>query len=116
MNKVRVVYRADNGVSIIYPALNSRRADEMETDWLERVFTKCMHGDLEGRPYDDIDLSELPQSREDRDAWTGRKGQGIWVDKKKAQKLKMEKQHQKLIKEEIEKIAIERLEARGLLP
>ena len=70
--KVRVVYKVDKTLAVIYPAAKSKRPDETEEEWLERVFTKAMQGELAGLPYDDIDDSELP-SREDRQFWRGEK-------------------------------------------
>lgn len=72
MSKVRVIYRPDKTVVVIHPAPNSKRQDETEEEWLERVFTKAMQGDLAGLLYDDINDSELPP-REDRRFWRGEK-------------------------------------------
>jgi len=128
--KVRVVYREDGGVSIIHPAPKSKRLDETEEQWLARVFIRSMqpqydkHGNqvnlLVGCEYDDIEDSELPQTREDRSAWVGKKGKGISIDQVKADKLRAEK----AIREEVEEIkrislwsqAIAALKARGKLP
>ena len=40
MSKIRVVYKPDKTVAIIYPAPKSRKSDETEEQWLERVFSK----------------------------------------------------------------------------
>ena len=69
MGKVRIVHKPDKSVAIIYPAPKSRRKDETEQQWLERVFVKAMIPHFIGFPYDDIDSSELPQTREYRNAW-----------------------------------------------
>ena len=69
MSRVRCVYRADKSVVVIHPAPKSKGADEMEGQWLERVFDKAMQGELKGLPYEDIDDSELPAIRDDRGAW-----------------------------------------------
>jgi len=81
MGKVRVVYRGDKTIAIIHPAPKSRRPKEPENEWLERVFTRAMQQDegLIGRPYDDIDASELPQDRTYRGLWRGEKGNGIRI-------------------------------------
>ena len=78
--KVRVVYRPDGTVAAIHPAPKSRREGESEAEWLARVFTKCMEGALAGLPYDDIDSSELPQTRKYREAWRGSKAAGLTID------------------------------------
>ena len=89
--KVRVVYRPDKTVSIIRPALKSRKKlknlddptdviDEPEDQWLERVFSKAMTGNLAGLPYDDVEesvIGNLP--REKRNQWRGEKGKPMWV-------------------------------------
>lgn len=82
--KVRVVYKPDKTVAVVHPAPKSKRENETEEEWLERIFTKAMQEELKGLPYDDIDSSELPQSREDRNAWEGEKGKGIRVNVEKA--------------------------------
>lgn len=70
--KIRVVYKPDQIIVDIHPAPNSKRPDETEEEWQERVFTKAMQGDLAGLPYNDMDDSELPP-REDRRFWRGEK-------------------------------------------
>jgi len=78
MNTVRIVYRPDKSVAVIYPAPNSRHKGEKKDLWLKRVFERTMTGsDLAGLPFDDVDKSELPQTREHRNTWTGEKGKGI---------------------------------------
>ncbi len=113
--KVRIVYKPDKSVSVIHPALNSRRKDETEKEWLERVFNKAMQGELKGLPYDDIEKSELPQSREDRDAWEGEKGKGISINKVKKEQIKKEKKERELIENEKDRLARESLKEQGLL-
>ena len=61
MSLVRVIKRDDGGVSIIHPV---RILKENET-W-DEYFSKATP---EGAVYEDIDSSELPQTREDRNAW-----------------------------------------------
>lgn len=71
MSKVRIVYRVDGGVTVIHPV------DGMDYGY---ACDKAMHGELEGRPYDDVDGGEVPTDRKYRDAWTGSKGNGISID------------------------------------
>lgn len=85
--KIRILYNKDNTVSVIHPAPKSRRPDETEPQWLKRVFDKATPKDVE---YKDMDESKLPQSREHREAWTGKKGEGISIDEVKAQKIREE--------------------------
>lgn len=108
--KVRVIYKPDKSVSIIYPAPKSKRPNETEKQWLKRVFTKSMQSNLQGLPYDDIDASELPQSREDRDAWKGTKETGIYIDDNLAHQLKEAKELEEKIGEKLREMAIKELE------
>jgi hypothetical protein len=84
----RIIYREDGGVSVIYPAPKSRRKDETETEWLERVFAKATP---EGAIYDDVEDSAIPQNRDDRVAWKGEKGMGIAIEQSKADALRIAK-------------------------
>lgn len=116
MDKVRVVYKLDKSVSIIHPAPKSKRKDETEEEWLERVFNKAQQGELKGLPYDDIDDSELPQSREDRNAWEGEKGRGVYINREKADQLTVEKSNNEMINKRIRSSVIDELKAEGELP
>lgn len=80
-NKVRVVYRKDGGVSVVTPAPKSQMKDEPDQEWIDRVFARAMEADpdIAGLEYDDIDKSELPKDRKDRDAWIGSKGKGVKI-------------------------------------
>ena len=80
----RIIYREDGGVSIITPALKSKRDDETKAEWLKRVFDKATP---EGVEYEDVEGSKIPQDREFRNAWTGEKGKGISIDKVKKQEI-----------------------------
>ncbi len=100
----RVVYKPDKTVSIILPAAKSKLANETKEQWLNRVFTKAMQGELKGFPYDDIDDALLPKSYEDRDAWEGEKGVGVYVNHEKAKTIRETKEKQRLIKEEEKRI------------
>jgi len=126
--KVRIVYKPDGSVAVVHPASKSRRPDETEDQWLKRVFDNAMRpkynifgqqvNPLHGMPHDDMDVSELP-TREDRDAWEGMKGKGIWVNEEKARKIRKERETRRLIEEEkrrlLEEQAIARLKEKGLL-
>jgi len=75
--KVRVIYKADDSVMVIYPVLKSRRENESEFEWLNRVFDKATP---DGADYDDIDLEQMPlPDRRFRTAWKRGKN-GIDVD------------------------------------
>ena len=116
--KARIIYKPDGKVTVIHPAPKSRKDGESEADWLKRVFERAVKGtDLEGLPYDDVDSSALPDSREDRAAWEGSPGKGIRVNKTKAAELKEAREKAALIEEEkkklLEELAIERLKTAG---
>jgi len=114
--KVRIVYRSDRSVVVIHPAPKSKREDETESEWLERVFGMAMQGELEGLEYDDVDESELPQSRENREAWTGEKGKGISIDENKINALTIVRQYIYMIDEKQKEMAIDKLKEEGKLP
>lgn len=67
---VRVIERADGGVSIIRP-VRRRRAGETARAYHDDIFGKATRNDkrLHGRAYVDLDDSELPPDREHRDSW-----------------------------------------------
>lgn len=76
--KVRILHNIDGTVSVIHPAPKSRREDETEEQWLDRIFTKMTP---EGITFEDIDDSKLPD-RDFRNAWVkGESGIDIHVDK-----------------------------------
>jgi len=116
MDKVRVVYKPDKSIAIIHPISKSRHPGETEKQWLDRVFAKAMSGKLEGLLYDDIDKSELPQSREDRDAWEGEKGKGVSINQAKAQLLREARDNREKVSEEARELAIQSLKDKGELP
>ena len=80
----RIIYREDGGVSIITPALKSKRDNETEAEWLKRVFDKATP---EGVEYEDVSKDKIQQDRAFRDAWIGKKGKGISIDKVKKQEI-----------------------------
>lgn len=101
MSKIRVLRKLDGSVAIIHPQPKSKGSDETENQWLERVFAKA---NSENLPYKDIDSSELPQDREERNAWKWDDAkEGIVIDQEKAQIMSQER----LIKKEILKIKTE---------
>jgi len=115
--KVRVIYNADKTVSVIHPAPKSRRDNETEAAWLNRVFSKATPASVE---HDDIEKSELPQTREDRTAWEGEKGKGVSVNIEKVQAIKTMKANKlsiiNKINSDIRTNAIIALKAEGKLP
>ena len=64
--RVRVLCNPDGTVSIVHPAPNSRKPEESQTEWLNRVFEKATP---EGITYNDMDISSIPADRTFREAW-----------------------------------------------
>jgi hypothetical protein len=73
---VRVVYKPDKSVVIIIPSKGG--------DYETKVQDCVRESHLEGLPYDDIDSSQLPQDRANRQFWEGEKGLGVSVNQVKA--------------------------------
>lgn len=113
--KVRIVYKSDKSIAVIHPAPMRKNFKGSEQEWLEYVLNKAMDQSLKGLSYDDVDISELPQSREDRNAWTGEKGEGISIDQVKATKLRTNKQAKMKIDKKIRRKAIDDLINEGEL-
>lgn len=82
MNLVRVVYRADDTVAVIHPAIKSRRPGESDAALLIRVGQKAMDADplLIGRPFEDVNKSTLPPDRTLREKWRKKQGGGVEID------------------------------------
>lgn len=100
LDKVRVFYRPDGGVSILRVLADSCNGLSIK-DCLDRETQKSNLKNIES--YEDIPESDLPQGRTDRDKWRGEKGKGIWIDKTLVTKSeKMQELRQKL-EEELEK-------------
>lgn len=98
LNKVRVTYRPDGGVSITTFVAGACNEGETEIQCMDRIMEKSP--ELAALPHDDIDPSQLPQDRKDRNKWTGSKGQGISIDHSKVTKgEKIEELTQKLDEE-----------------
>ena len=76
MNKCRVFFKADEQITVVYPAPKAKREDETEAEFYERVMAKHVAGTvLEGLPFDDVDPATLPEKKH-RDKWRGIHGQG----------------------------------------
>lgn len=94
--KVRVYYKADKSVIVVYPAPNARKEGENEQAFMDRVCAKAAKtARVEGRPYDDIDSSQLP-SRDYRGAWEGTKGNPITISLSKSAAKREEKKESQL--------------------
>ncbi len=106
MRKVRIISHSDGGIAIIHPAPKSRRENEGEEEWLRRVFDKATP---DGASYEDIDESEIPATREDRDAWELKDGK-IEVNQAKKQQFDEDKQNKKNTKAS----AVSKLKVLGL--
>jgi hypothetical protein len=78
LSKVRVSYRPDGGVSVTTFLKEACQNGEAETQCMDRIFNQ--NETLKDLPYDDLDPSQLPQDRQDRDKWRGRQGRGVWID------------------------------------
>jgi len=74
---VRVVYKPDKSVIVVIPS----QGGDYETKALD-----CMKSSgLEGLPYEDMDSSLLPQTREKRNYWEGEKTKPITINEVKYQ-------------------------------
>lgn len=110
MSKVRVIYNADKTVKIVYPVSASKKKNETEEQWLNRVFNKVTSPD---DVFDDIDKSELPTT--DRGGWEGEKGKGVWINQDKIQTIRDAAAKRRLIEQEKELLAVESLKKKGLI-
>lgn len=59
---------------------------ETAQQWTDRVFSEAMKGNLKGLPYEDINKTELPKNRVDRNYWIKERGKAIKIDMVKKQK------------------------------
>ena len=84
--KVRILHNSDGTVSVFHPASKSRREDETEEQWVERVFTKATPDGVE---YKDIDLDDEPLcDRDFRGAWIkGASGKALDIHIGKAREI-----------------------------
>ncbi len=79
--KRRVFYKPDGQVSICTPAPGSKRENEIDQEWLDRVFKKAAQNPKYATlPFDDIDATDLPADRSQRDKWRGSQGHGVSID------------------------------------
>ena len=110
--KVRVLYKTDGSIYVVYPDPKSKNKDESKSKWLKRVFDLSTPDNVE---YEDMDDSELPDG-DLQEFWVGKKGKKITIDKKKMnQKLykdKIQKEKERLLEQQ----AIGNLKASGELP
>jgi len=89
MDKIKVITKPDKSISIIYPVKKNYKIEDFNRDMEKCGFT--------GLPFEDIDISELPASREFRKAWEKEPGKPIVEnqikkDKVISDKLKAERQ------------------------
>jgi len=101
LSKVRVSYRPDGGVSITTFLREACLIGETELQCMDRIYSD--NETLKDLPYDDLDPSQLPQDRKDRDKWKGEKGRGIWVDTSLVTKSEKTKELQDELDKELAK-------------
>jgi hypothetical protein len=101
LNKVRVSYRPDGGVSITTFLKEACLLGETELQCMDRIYSE--NETIKDLPYDDLDPSQLPQDRKDRDKWKGEKGRGIWVDTSLVTKSEKTKELQEELDKELAK-------------
>ena len=92
---VRVVYRKDGGVSVITPVSSDNTATTFEKTMNESP-------DLKGCEYKDMDSSELPLDRADRDYWTKKEDGGIKIDETKKNNFLQNRQKKEQDKKSVE--------------
>lgn len=87
-DRVIIIYR-DDGVSVVSPAWRAKK-QETDEEFLERIAKDfiCKESCSEDwkDKYEVIDKKDLPD-REFRNAWEGKKGEGIKVNPEKKQKI-----------------------------
>ncbi len=106
MSKVRIVYKPDKSVAVIHCAPKSKLS---END----AFAKATkEGGFEGLDYEDIDSTQRPD-RKDRAGWEGEKGKGISINLAKVKVASDAIIRKQKIEAEKDKMAEERLKARG---
>ena len=102
MSIVRVVYKLDKSVAVLHYAPKSMHPSNQAFDrMMER-------SSLAGLEYEDIDSSQLPQSREYRNAWEKEKGKVFKINQGKKNEID-EKKNKKSLEERI--VALEAKEA-----
>ena len=74
----------------------------------------------ENAVFDDIDRSDLPQSKEDKGSREGKKGKGVFFNTDKGLEIKKSKEQEEAIRVEKERVleeqAIKNLKSAGILP
>jgi len=105
--KVRIVYKPDKTVAIMYHTPKSKLSYE------ETMQKLTLASKLEGLPYDDVEDTTLPDTKEDRNAWEGEKGKGVIVNQVKAKQIKDDKEREPKIQAEMRKLAEESLNKKG---
>jgi len=75
----RVYYKPDKSVIVVYVSSKSKLSESYSYDRHARL------NGLDGLPYDEVDSSTLPQTREHRNAWEGEKGKSISINQFKIQ-------------------------------
>ena len=83
MTKCRVWYHPDGKISVSYPDLRPEKKPEGLTmdEWIDRQLNlvPVKAPQFAGLDFEDMDSSQLPQDRADRDRWRGSKVQGIKI-------------------------------------
>lgn len=74
----RVIYYPDKRVSIVYGIEKSKKKDETEDEFYNRLISKIPS--LRGLPFDTIQTKDIPADRSKRDTWKGEKGKGIEIE------------------------------------
>lgn len=67
--KVRIIYNKDGSIGVVHPAPKCKKS-------YEEIVAKATP---EGVEFEDVDKSEIPEDRSQRNFWTGRKGEGISI-------------------------------------
>ena len=111
--KVIVIKRPDGGISIMPINPESKKPDETNEEWYARSAEGGMRGELAGLPWEVVDKSELPPSREERNAWEKEKDKPIKINKAKSDEIKIAKEMKKVTEDEKRQKAIDNLTARG---
>ncbi len=112
--KNRILYLANEKIAVIIPALNSKRPNENEEDFLKRTFEKAQQN-IPFIEFEDVEDSTLP-SREFRNAWRGSKITGIKIDSTEKQKIENERKINNKIESKQRNEAINDLQISGDLP
>lgn len=99
--KKGIFYLPDKSVVVRTFAPKSKRPNETEEQWMERL----MKRNPPSSSSEIIDSSKLPQSRENRNAWEGKKGKKITINPTKVEAINRKKQVVEKEKEIIRRMA-----------